>query len=209
MATAFFLTPAETRPIESLLAGGVLETTAALGVAMTTAKTHLENIFQKTGVKRQAELMRLAARAGPRPRARAESPAMPRLKRDRGACPPRAKRGRARWAGPGARGSSSSRPGRTSCPSAHKNTRQAGCVHLHIEVGGLVGQAPIASASIGARASLSSNDSNPRSRRLYRKLWASLVVDELAGGNHRRGRAGATRGGGTNGAYRCAINGGG
>ena len=36
---------------------------------MTTAKTHLENIFQKTGVKRQAEPMRLAARAGPRPSA--------------------------------------------------------------------------------------------------------------------------------------------
>ena len=30
---------------------------------MTTAKTHLENIVQKSGVKRQAELMRLAARA--------------------------------------------------------------------------------------------------------------------------------------------------
>ena len=40
MATAFFLTPAETRLIESLLAGRSLrETTAALGVAMTTAKT--------------------------------------------------------------------------------------------------------------------------------------------------------------------------
>ena len=36
---AFFLTPAETRLIESLLAGRSLrETTAALGVAMTTAK---------------------------------------------------------------------------------------------------------------------------------------------------------------------------
>ena len=43
MATAFFLTPAETRLIESLLAGRSLrETTGALGVAMTTAKTHLE-----------------------------------------------------------------------------------------------------------------------------------------------------------------------
>ena len=75
MATAFFLTPAETRLIESLLAGRSLrETTAALGVAMTTAKTHLENIFQKTGVKRQAELMRLAARAGPRPSAARRAP---------------------------------------------------------------------------------------------------------------------------------------
>jgi DNA-binding CsgD family transcriptional regulator len=30
---------------------------------MTTTKTHLDNIFQKIGVSRQAELMRFAARA--------------------------------------------------------------------------------------------------------------------------------------------------
>ena len=70
-----------------------------------------------------------------------------------------------------------------------------------------------------ARASLSSNDRNPWSRLLYqaiakilvlvRRLWAGLVVDELPGGNHRRGRAGATPGGGAYGAYRCATNGGG
>jgi hypothetical protein len=36
---------------------------------MTTAKTHLENIFQKTGVKRQAELMRLARARAPSRRA--------------------------------------------------------------------------------------------------------------------------------------------
>ena len=43
MAAAFFLSPAETCPIESLPAGRSLrETTGALGVAMTTAKTHLE-----------------------------------------------------------------------------------------------------------------------------------------------------------------------
>ena len=67
MATAFSLTPAETRLVQHLLAGRSLnELAAALGVAITTAKTHLENTFQKTGVGRQAELMRLAARiAGP------------------------------------------------------------------------------------------------------------------------------------------------
>ena len=43
MAAAFFLSPAETCPIESLPAGRSLrETTGALGVAMTTAKTHLK-----------------------------------------------------------------------------------------------------------------------------------------------------------------------
>jgi DNA-binding CsgD family transcriptional regulator/PAS domain-containing protein len=62
MATAFSLTLAETRLVEHLLGGDSLkESAAALGIAMTTAKTHLENVFQKTGVKRQAELMRLAA----------------------------------------------------------------------------------------------------------------------------------------------------
>ena len=67
MAATFSLTFAETRLIENLLAGRTLKESAAeLGVAMTTVKTHLENIFQKTGVRRQAELMRLAARvAGP------------------------------------------------------------------------------------------------------------------------------------------------
>jgi DNA-binding CsgD family transcriptional regulator/PAS domain-containing protein len=66
MAAAYGLTPAETRLLESLLAGHTLaETATALGVAMTTAKTHLDNLFQKTGVNRQAELMRLAARAAP------------------------------------------------------------------------------------------------------------------------------------------------
>ena len=71
MAAAFSLTSAETRLVENLLAGHSLkESAAALGVAVTTAKTHLENIFQKTGVRRQVELMRLSARVA--------SPARPR-----------------------------------------------------------------------------------------------------------------------------------
>jgi DNA-binding CsgD family transcriptional regulator len=60
MAAAFGLTPAETRVLAGLFAGRSLaETAATLGVAGTTAKTHLEHIFLKTGAKRQAELMRL------------------------------------------------------------------------------------------------------------------------------------------------------
>jgi len=63
MAAAFGLTPAETRLLAGLLAGDTLtETAGALGIAATTARTHLDNIFAKTGVSRQAELMRLAAR---------------------------------------------------------------------------------------------------------------------------------------------------
>jgi DNA-binding CsgD family transcriptional regulator/PAS domain-containing protein len=60
-AAAFHLTPAETRVLASLLGGRTLaETAATLGIAPTTAKSHLENIFAKTGVARQADLMRLA-----------------------------------------------------------------------------------------------------------------------------------------------------
>lgn len=59
-AAAFGLTPAETRVLASLLAGRTLaETADALGVAVSTAKTHLESIFSKTGVARQADLIRL------------------------------------------------------------------------------------------------------------------------------------------------------
>jgi DNA-binding CsgD family transcriptional regulator len=60
LATAFGLTAAETRVLASLLGSHTLgETATALGIAATTAKTHLENIFAKTGVSRQADLMRL------------------------------------------------------------------------------------------------------------------------------------------------------
>lgn len=66
IAAAFDLTPAETRVLGSLLAGRTLaETAEALGVAPTTAKSHLEAIFAKTGVSRQADLMRLVARVVP------------------------------------------------------------------------------------------------------------------------------------------------
>jgi len=61
MAAAFGLTSAETRVLTKLLGGHTLsETASVLGIAGTTAKTHLENIFSKTGVSRQADLMRLA-----------------------------------------------------------------------------------------------------------------------------------------------------
>lgn len=60
VAAAFGLTPAETKVLASLFAGRTLaETATTLRVAGTTTKTHLEHIFLKTGVTRQAELMRL------------------------------------------------------------------------------------------------------------------------------------------------------
>jgi DNA-binding CsgD family transcriptional regulator len=53
-------TPAETKVLASLFAGRTLaETATTLGITRPTAKTHLGHIFGKTGVTRQAELMRL------------------------------------------------------------------------------------------------------------------------------------------------------
>lgn len=54
------LTPAEAR-LARLLAGGASLKDAAerLGVSINTVRTHLRQVFQKTGVSRQAELIRL------------------------------------------------------------------------------------------------------------------------------------------------------
>jgi DNA-binding CsgD family transcriptional regulator len=41
--------------------GGVPEVAAALGVADTTVRTHVGRLFEKTGVKRQADLVKLVA----------------------------------------------------------------------------------------------------------------------------------------------------
>lgn len=65
MQKAFRLTLAETRLLEALAAG---ETVAQFcerhQVSRNTAKTHLQNLFQKTGTSRQAALIRLAHQAG-------------------------------------------------------------------------------------------------------------------------------------------------
>jgi DNA-binding CsgD family transcriptional regulator len=61
VTAAFGLTPAETRVLASLLAGQSLaEAAAGLGITRDTAKNHLNRIFRKTGVTRQADLIRLA-----------------------------------------------------------------------------------------------------------------------------------------------------
>jgi DNA-binding CsgD family transcriptional regulator len=66
VAGAFALTPAETRLLAALLGGRRLaEAAGDLGVAQTTARTHLDSIFAKTGVSRQAELMRVALQVAP------------------------------------------------------------------------------------------------------------------------------------------------
>jgi DNA-binding CsgD family transcriptional regulator/PAS domain-containing protein len=66
VAAGFGLTPAEARFLRGLVAGStVAETATSLGIAHSTARTHLENIFSKTGLGRQADLVLLAARLAP------------------------------------------------------------------------------------------------------------------------------------------------
>ena len=61
---AYRLTPAEARLLTSLLRGRTLnESAIELGIARTTARTQLNNIFAKTGVSRQTDLMWLASQA--------------------------------------------------------------------------------------------------------------------------------------------------
>jgi DNA-binding CsgD family transcriptional regulator/PAS domain-containing protein len=66
VAATFGLTPAETRVLERLLRDmSLVEAARALGIAETTAKTHLSRIFAKTGVSRQPELVALVHRLLP------------------------------------------------------------------------------------------------------------------------------------------------
>lgn len=62
LATLFDLTPMEAK-VFSLLASGlsVEDAARALGVAQSTVRTHLHQLFEKTGTSRQAELVKLAA----------------------------------------------------------------------------------------------------------------------------------------------------
>jgi hypothetical protein len=45
----------------TLAVGGVPETAGALGIGDATVKTHLGRLFEKTGAKRQADLVKLVA----------------------------------------------------------------------------------------------------------------------------------------------------
>jgi DNA-binding CsgD family transcriptional regulator len=56
----FGLTPAEARLLDILCAGAsVPQAAVKLGVAPTTARTHLQRIFDKSGARRQSDLQRL------------------------------------------------------------------------------------------------------------------------------------------------------
>ncbi|MEO6839954.1 MAG: LuxR C-terminal-related transcriptional regulator [Bradyrhizobium sp.] len=60
IAQFYELTTAESRVLSAILdTGGVRSVALALGVAEATIKTHLQNIFGKTGVRRQIDLVKL------------------------------------------------------------------------------------------------------------------------------------------------------
>jgi DNA-binding CsgD family transcriptional regulator len=64
VASHYKLTPSELRVLHALLemdGGGVRAIAKALGVAQATVKTHLQHIFQKTGTRRQIDLVKLVA----------------------------------------------------------------------------------------------------------------------------------------------------
>jgi DNA-binding CsgD family transcriptional regulator len=62
IAKAYRLTPMELRVLLAIVeVGGVPEVAEALGVAGTTVKSHLGRTYQKTGAKRQADLVKLVA----------------------------------------------------------------------------------------------------------------------------------------------------
>jgi DNA-binding CsgD family transcriptional regulator len=62
IAQRYKLTPTELRVLLAIVEiGGVPDVADALGVSVTTVKTHLERIYEKTGVNRQADLARLVA----------------------------------------------------------------------------------------------------------------------------------------------------
>jgi DNA-binding CsgD family transcriptional regulator len=69
------LTPGEARFAASLLQGkSVEEAAAAMGITVNTARAYLKRIYQKTGVRRQPELMRLLLLGLPRLRAHDHQP---------------------------------------------------------------------------------------------------------------------------------------
>jgi DNA-binding CsgD family transcriptional regulator len=58
----YSLTPMELRVLLAIVeVGGIPKVATALGVADSTIKTHVERLFEKTGVGRQADLVKLVA----------------------------------------------------------------------------------------------------------------------------------------------------
>ncbi len=61
LGVALGLTPSEARIVYGLIESGSVEEAArGAGVSLSTARTYLKNVYHKTGVSKQAELVRLA-----------------------------------------------------------------------------------------------------------------------------------------------------
>ena len=62
IAKAFQLTPTELNVLLAIVEiGGSPEVADTLGIAASTVKTHLGRIYEKTGVRRHADLVKLVA----------------------------------------------------------------------------------------------------------------------------------------------------
>jgi DNA-binding CsgD family transcriptional regulator len=62
IARTYGLTPTELRVLLAVVeVGGVPEVAETLGIAETTVKTHLSRLFEKTSVRRQADLVKIVA----------------------------------------------------------------------------------------------------------------------------------------------------
>jgi DNA-binding CsgD family transcriptional regulator len=62
IARSYDLTPTELRVLLAVVdVGGVPDVATALGIAETTVRTHLARVYDKTGVNRQADLVKLVA----------------------------------------------------------------------------------------------------------------------------------------------------
>jgi DNA-binding CsgD family transcriptional regulator len=62
LAERYGLTPTELRVLVALAdVGGVPDVAEALGIAISTVKTHVHRLLAKTGATRQADLVKLLA----------------------------------------------------------------------------------------------------------------------------------------------------
>jgi DNA-binding CsgD family transcriptional regulator len=66
IASHYKLTPGELRVLHTVIEGaaGIRAIAEALEISQATVKTHLHHIFQKTGVRRQINLVKLVAGIG-------------------------------------------------------------------------------------------------------------------------------------------------
>jgi DNA-binding NarL/FixJ family response regulator len=62
VAWLYKLTPSELRVLGAIIeVGGVSAVAEALGISEATVKTHLQHLFEKTGLRRQTDLVKLIA----------------------------------------------------------------------------------------------------------------------------------------------------